>query len=352
VRGASQARWLGALLGGLAACASPVERGESLYRQGDLRGAVEIWRAVPESSSDYAASRARLGRADEEYALQRRRYEKRATFFESQERLAEAILYYRLAHRLDPQSADLIDRVQVLARTLDRRKGEERAALEAALERGELRTAKSHAETLAALDPFDPASQIEVRQARAEVGAEVLRHLEAGRQFYNAGERERAQAEFRAVLELDPDEQVALGHLAYLRRLDDLESEAAREVQLPGRRVSQEEILAEGHYRAARRAARAGDPYAAIAQYTEALRINKNHAEAREELAQLRAELRPKVDDLYEQGKRYFQDEDLHNALRVWRNVLLIEPDNERTRENVDRAERILSRLEEIQTGG
>ncbi len=352
MRGASRARWLGALLGGLAACASPVERGESLYRQGDLRGAVEIWRAVPESSADYVASRARLGQADEEYALQRRRYEKRATFFESQERLAEAILYYRLAHRLDPQSTDLIERVQRLARALDRRKAEERASLAAALAAGELRTAKAHAETLAALDPFDPASQIEVRQARAEVGAEVLRHLEAGRQFYNAGERERAQLEFHAVLALDPDEQVALGHLAYLRRLDDLESEAAREVQLPGRAISQEEILAEGHYRAARRVARSGDPFAAIAQYTEALRINKSHAAAREELEQLRAELRPRVEDLYEQGKRYFQDEDLHNALRVWRNVLLIEPGNERTLENVDRAERILSRLEEIETGG
>ncbi len=352
MRGRSRARWLGALVGGLAACASPVDRGESLYRQGDLRGALEIWRAVPESSSDYAACRARLLQADAEYALQRRRYEKRATFFESQERLAEAILYYRLAHRLDSQSAELIDRVQLLARTLDRRKAEERAALEAALGRGELRTAKSHAETLAALDPFDPASQIDVRQARAAAGAEVLRHLEAGRQFYSAGERERAQAEFRAVLELDPNEEVALGHLAYLRRLDDLESEAAREVQLPARAISQEEILAEGHYRAARRDARAGDPFGAIAEYAEALRINKSHVAAREELAALRAELRPKIDELYEQGKRYFQDEDLHNALRVWRNVLLIDPGHERTLENVDRAERILSRLEEIETGG
>jgi hypothetical protein len=36
----------------------------------------------------------------------------------------------------------------------------------------------------------------------------------------------------------------------------------------------------------------------------------------------------------------------------MWRRVLLIDPGHQRTRENVERAERMLSRLEEIQTGG
>jgi tetratricopeptide (TPR) repeat protein len=337
---------------GLVACAGPLERGEALYRQGDLRGAVEIWRSIPESSAQYAPSRARLAEVDPEFERRLRRYEKRATFFESQERLAEAILYYRLAHRLDPERAALLDRVQEIARVLARRSEEERVALDAAMRESRLRDAKEHAERLATLDPFDPSAQIEVRQARAAVGAEVLHHLEAGRLAYGAGDLDRAQAEFRAVLELDPSDQVALGHLAYLRRLDDLEPEPARLVALPGRRASAEEILAEGHYRAGRRAAAAGDPFGALAEYTRALRVNSQHADARAELERQRAELRPRVDDLYQQGKRYFQDEDLHNALRVWRQVLLIDPANERTRENVERAERILSRLEEIQTGG
>jgi cytochrome c-type biogenesis protein CcmH/NrfG len=62
--------------------------------------------------------------------------------------------------------------------------------------------------------------------------------------------------------------------------------------------------------------------------------------------------LRPRVDELYALGKRYFQEEDLHNALRSWRRVLLIDPDDVRTREHIERAERMLSRLEEIQTSG
>ena len=116
--------------------------------------------------------------------------------------------------------------------------------------------------------------------------------------------------------------------------------------------MSSEEILAEGRYRSGRAAEAAGDPYRAIRDFQEALRIDAKHAAARRRLTELRAELAPRVPGLYEQGKRYFQDEDLEKALVVWRNALLIAPDDQRTRENVDRAERILSRLEEIQTRG
>jgi tetratricopeptide (TPR) repeat protein len=83
-----------------------------------------------------------------------------------------------------------------------------------------------------------------------------------------------------------------------------------------------------------------------------ALEIDPKHAAARRRLVGLRAELAPRVPVLYEQGKHYFQDEDLEKALAAWRDALLIAPDDQRTKENVDRAERILSRLEEIQTRG
>jgi tetratricopeptide (TPR) repeat protein len=121
---------------------------------------------------------------------------------------------------------------------------------------------------------------------------------------------------------------------------------------LPPPSVSSEEILAEGRYRSGQQAEESGDPYRAIRDYEEALRIDPKHTAARRRLMALRAELAPRVPGLYEQGKRYFQDEDLEKALVVWRNALLIAPDDQRTKENVDRAERILSRLEEIQTRG
>ena len=82
------------------------------------------------------------------------------------------------------------------------------------------------------------------------------------------------------------------------------------------------------------------------------MQANPEHVSARSALSDLRQKLRERIEPLYDEGKRYFQDEDLHNALRVWRRILMIDPTHERARENVERAERILSRLEEIQTDG
>ena len=78
--------------------------------------------------------------------------------------------------------------------------------------------------------------------------------------------------------------------------------------------------------------------------------MNPEHEGARAALRTLRTRRAPDVNRLYQLGKRYFQDEDLHNALRAWREALAIDPADERTRENVERAERMLARLEELQT--
>ena len=91
-----------------------------------------------------------------------------------------------------------------------------------------------------------------------------------------------------------------------------------------------------------------GEPFAAIAEYQAVLDMDFEHEAARHRVSVLRKQLQPQIDELYSTGNRYFQDEDLDNALRYWRRVLLIDPEHERTSENVDRAQRILSRLEEM----
>jgi tetratricopeptide (TPR) repeat protein len=347
-------------------CASPYDHGDRLYSQGDVAGALAAWRDIPPKSAEYARAHARLETVEAELASSLVRYEKRAEFFEDEGRLSEAVLYYRLALKLDPDRPQTLARTQSLYRELRAKEAEERARLAAALAAGSLREANESAEHLQRLDPFDPAIQIELRQVRAETGAQVLRFLEDGKRAYAVGDRAGARSAFERVLELDGENEAALGYLSYLKRYD---QDAAAEQQaqqtqqserrrpqaanvLPPPSVSSEEILAEGRFRSGQQAEEGGDPYRAIRDYQEALRIDPKHAAARRRLMALRAELAPRVPGLYEQGKRYFQDEDLEKALVVWRNALLIAPDDQRTKENVDRAERILSRLEEIQTRG
>jgi tetratricopeptide (TPR) repeat protein len=151
------------------------------------------------------------------------------------------------------------------------------------------------------------------------------------------------------VLRLDPANETARGYLSYLRKLESSTSAGEPSTPLPSA-ISEEQAVAEGHLRSGQDAEARGELFRALAEYEAALRVDPKHRAARKARDALRDRLRPGVPALYEEGKRYFQDEDLHNALRVWRNVLLIDPEDTRTRENVDRAERLLARLEEIQT--
>jgi tetratricopeptide (TPR) repeat protein len=338
-------------------CAQAYDRGETLYSQGDVAGALAVWRSIPESSREYPRAHARLETLEAELASSLARYEKRAQFFEDEGRLAEAVLYYRLALKLDPDRPATLERVQKLFRELHREENIERKRLADALAAGNLGEASASAEKLSRLDPFDPGIQIEVRQVYAETGAQVLRSLEDGKRAYALGDRAGARAAFTRALELDPQNEAALGYLSYIRQYD---QEVAQEDQRrrsagsapPPPTLSSQEILAEGHFRAGQQAEESGDPYRALEEYIAALRIDDKHAGAKRRLTALRQELAPRLPALYEEGKHYFQDEDLEKALAVWRNALLIAPDDQRTKENVDRAERILSRLEEIQTRG
>jgi Flp pilus assembly protein TadD len=334
----------------LVACAGPLERGERLYRQGDLAGARQVWREVPETHGDHPEVQKRLEVIDAAFDRALLRYEKQAAFFETEDRLAESVLYYRLAYKLDSSRDGLLDRIQRLSRELKAQEDAEKRGLAAALRANDLEKASRHATALARLNPFDPGLQTDVRQVRAGIDEQVEKHLERGKAAYAAGQRGAARNEFMTVLALDPRNETALGYLSYIHRFDQFE--ANRRLPPPPGAVSRKEILAEGHYRSAQQAEAADEPFWAITEYQAALGVDPNHNAARRDLARLRRRMKPQVDDLYALGKHYFQEEDLHNALRAWRRVLLIEPDDKRTREHVERAERMLARLEEIQTSG
>jgi tetratricopeptide (TPR) repeat protein len=326
---------------------SPLDRGERLYRQGDVVEAIRVWRAVSEENVQFDDVQIRLRAVEEEFARLLRRYEKRAAFFEAEGRLAEAVLYYRLTYKLDPERRNVLEHVQLLARQIERLVAQERTRLDAALAAGNLRKAYEYVGRLERLDPFDPHTQVDVREVRATVEAEVAKRLARGKRAYASGDRARAKRAFQDVIRVDPTNQTARGYLSYLKKLDEPSTRAA--VKTPAA-ISEEEMVAEGHVRTGQEAEAEGRLFRALQEYDAALRVDSAHQSARRARDHLRHRLQPQIPELYEAGKRYFQDEDLHNALRVWRQVLLIDPGDGRARENVDRAERILARLEEIQS--
>jgi tetratricopeptide (TPR) repeat protein len=166
-----------------------------------------------------------------------------------------------------------------------------------------------------------------------------------------AGDHAAAQEAFREVLSLDPKNESAQGYLSYIatiRREGARSRQRTPAIAPSGRFASDVEIRAEGFYQNALAAERSGDRYAAIRHDLRALRANPGHTEARAHLEKLRRDLSDGVEPLIDAGRKAFREEDLQTALDLWRRAVLVDPENERARAYVTRAERQLQNLERM----
>jgi tetratricopeptide (TPR) repeat protein len=351
-RAALAAGWLlGAALA--AGCTTPLERGERRYREGDQLAALEIWRSVPPNATYYPRVRRRIDAVEQEFQQLVVRYEKRAVYYESQGRLAESILNYRLALKLEPDDHATLEHVQDLARTLSAEKRAAKSALREDLDAGRLAAARGNLVALRRLDPFDSELESVSRQVDDALRGQVDQLLARGRRGFSSGSYRSARSAFEAVLVLDDQNESARGYLAYIDaiRAEEGRSEAAGpRAETPLVRASDDEIRAEGYHQNALAAESSGDPYAAIRNDLRALELAPEHAAAKGHLAELRRQLSPEVSRLIETGQGHYQQEELHSALDAWRRVLLIDPGNEEARAYVARAETLLQNLERLRS--
>jgi tetratricopeptide (TPR) repeat protein len=335
----------------VAGCTTTLESGERRYREGDRIGALEIWRTASESDAGSPVIAKRIAAVEEEFAQLVVRYKKRARYFEEKGRLAESILNYRLALKLQPDDSATLDHVQRLARDLVARKAEDKTAYRESLSEKNMATARHGLERLRVLDPFDPELETDERQLDDALRAEISRGLAAGRRGFSTGNYRAAERAFDAVLELDPENESARGYLSYIATI-------RRESQTTGGGpvpfdasapfATDDEIRAEGFYQNGLAFERAGDLFTAIRHYLRALEADSDHAAARQHLVDLRRQLATEVDPLIEAGRRRFSNEDIQPALDLWRRALLIDPDNERARAYIARARREIENLERL----
>jgi tetratricopeptide (TPR) repeat protein len=221
------------------ACASPLEQGERRYREGDRRAALEIWRSVPADDARHAKVSARIAAVEEEFERLVVGYKRQAQAYETEGRLAESILDYRLALELQPDDKANLAHVQDLARALSAQKRALRAEYERDSKRGDLEEARESLGRLRRLDPFDPEFEIEERQLeaalaaewqqrrariRAELSGEVDGMIEAGRAAFRDEQLESALALWRRALLIDPDNERIQAYIARAeRQLENLE---------------------------------------------------------------------------------------------------------------------------------
>jgi tetratricopeptide (TPR) repeat protein len=336
----------------LLACATPLELGERRYQEGDPLAALAIWRDVDRDSFEYEAAQRRVGEVEQEFGQLVRYYKKRASYYEERGRLAESVLNYRLALKLQEEDHATLEHVQELVRRLAAEREAERKTMRESFARGDLAGARAALQRLRKLDPFSPETTNDARQLEAALGTEIERRLAQGRRGFSAGSYDVAEQAFRSALELDPSNETAQGYLSFIDRIREQEREAAlarggliepREV-----RASDVEIRAEGLFRNALAAEQKGEPFDAIRWDIRALRADPRHARASRHLAGLRSRMQPDVAGLLESGRRKFQQEDLQAALDLWRRALLIDPNNTEATEYAKRAEQLLENLDRL----
>lgn len=344
----------------LAACTTPLELGERRYREGDRLAALEVWRNVRGDSPYYDAAQSRIAEVENEFGQLVVRYVKRARYYERRGRLAESVLNYRLALKLQPDDEETLEHVQRLVRELAARRAEADVAFRRSFQEGDLAEARGHLDALRTLDPFSPEAATHERQLEAAFQGRLDRLLARGRRGFSSGNLRGAEQAFRAVVELDPENESAQGYLAYIARIREEEQARALDPEPATRAALSEEprevnatdaeIRAEGFYQNALAADSGGDPFAAISFDEAALAEDPSHARARSHLVRLRSRLAPQVGDLVQAGRDHFQEEDLQAALDQWRRVLLIDPAHAETRDYVARAERLLENLERLRS--
>jgi len=202
-----------------AGCGTPLAAGEQLYREGDRLAALETWRAIPEDDAGHEKAQERIAVVEEEFHQLVVRYKQRARYFEAKERLAESIINYRLALKLQPDDAETLAHVQDLAREVVRERLALRTQYRADFEAGDLAKAGVSLEQLRTLDPFDPELQAEERELHAGVQQSITQLLAAGRRGFSDGNHLAAERAFQSVLAVDPNNESARGYLSYIETI-------------------------------------------------------------------------------------------------------------------------------------
>jgi outer membrane protein assembly factor BamD (BamD/ComL family) len=85
-------------------------------------------------------------------------------------------------------------------------------------------------------------------------------------------------------------------------------------------------------------AQQSGELLAAQREFSKVLRLSPGHPDAVRQLGALKAQITQNIETLYTQGKEAFDANDLDKAVRLWSQILELEPSNERAQKKLEEA--------------
>jgi hypothetical protein len=202
-------------------------------------------------------------------------------------------------------------------------------------------------EDLARLEADRAAAYGELEHSRTELAAMAAQLVACGRAALEAGRLDRAERclQLAARVEQAPEVMQMLAELEKVRSAQQQRARAQRErTAAETRRREAEALLAEA--RELIQQARLADARETLAHLLASDVPTPEVAELHEALS---AAISAKVDELLERGNTLYRRERIEEAREVWRSALQIDPGNPRVRSNIDRADRVLERVRQLQ---
>jgi tetratricopeptide (TPR) repeat protein len=195
------------------------------------------------------------------------------------------------------------------------------------------------------IDPENTQADEYLRRTDERLAEQLKSHLDTAADYERAGKLPEAIGEWNIVRMIDPENTEALAAIDRIKaRMDSM----SRDYQEANRRLETIDLFdgavtafGEGRYEDAIRLAR------------QVLQLDPEHAEAKDLINRAERRMKPLSDEekeqfktLFVEGVKYFTQKEYSKAIDVWYRALVIDPDNESVRKNIEDAKQRLKKLE------
>lgn len=187
------------------------------------------------------------------------------------------------------------------------------------------------------------------RRERRELGELAIRLRDCANQAIATGQLRLAEEALTAAVQVNGTEFVA----AERQRLDELQhppkAAAPAKTAAPTRTTVTPQQRIRQQRTALMAAMTQGDLKGAKGALTELRRLQGDTAELQELSASIDAAIAAYAQEANERASVHYRERQIEQARDIWKEILELDPENEQARTNLDRAERVLKKLEELQ---
>ncbi len=256
-------------------------------------------------------------RSPRDAVAEARTYYTQGQELERQNKLLDAALAYKTALELMPGYAEArkaLQRVQTQARE-NRKKVITRPSAEPMTPPAPRTAAKE--EVLSSLQVKRP-KKAAAPEAEDSMDRAIQKHLINGTQAYEQGDYAEAIREFELILEFDPEHRQAKFKAEQARK------KMAEEVHAAKKRA--EEAKAQG------------DNLREVDALREAIMLNPKDEEARKAYQAAKVKSADDIEEIYKNGVSAYAQGRYRDAIRMWNQVLDLDPDHKKARESIEQA--------------